>query len=272
MLPTLFGTSYNKFAHRYAIFGGYQGYQVLKYVNLDELYSKIKMSSFTCITEDVLDLPEYHHKVVNFNLDTEARRLYVEMKKESVIQINGEDISPDNVLATCNKLSQLSSGFIIDNDLVAVNIDDTRIDIFMDVVEEIAPSEPIVVFYRYKMDAHKISSALAKSKISYSFLNGDSNELIDWKEGKTRVLIAQYSSGSEGVDLTRSRYVIYYNHVYSNTLFDQSVMRCRRPNQKSNKVFYIHLIASQTIDGDIYKCLHDKRDIVSYMINVLRGN
>ena len=44
--PDIFGPSYTAFSHRYAIFGGYQNYEVVGYQNEPELSEKIHSIAF----------------------------------------------------------------------------------------------------------------------------------------------------------------------------------------------------------------------------------
>lgn len=270
MNPNVFGTSYRSFQSRYAVMGGYGNYQVIRYQNLPELYGKVSITSYTCMSDDVLDLPEDVHKVVQFPLEGETKKIYQEMKKNSVLELEGKEITPANVLSVVNKLSQIASGFIIDDQRNTVEISRDKISVLMDVIEEIDPSEQLVVFYRYSFEHHQISESLKKSGISYMSLNGNVNELPEWKRGESRILLVQFESGSEGVDLSNSRYIIYYSKTYSNTNYQQSLMRIRRPTQKSDTVFYTHIVCKGTVDEDIHQCLMTKQDLFNLMVQKLK--
>ena len=98
---------------------------------------------------------------------------------------------------------------------------------------------------------------------------GDRPEaLAGWKNGECRILLAQIQSGTEGVDLTRARYAIFYSPDYSPGHHQQAMARVHRPGQ-TRHVTYIYLLAlingRRTIDSGIRDILakrqHDDQKI-----------
>jgi hypothetical protein len=81
------------------------------------------------------------------------------------------------------------------------------------------------------------------------------------------VLAAQIQAGSEGNDMTRSRYQIYFSVGYSLTNYSQSLRRILRPGQERN-VVYIHIIAKGTVDTKVYKALRDRKEIIEYVLGL----
>src|SRR5690606_16547233 len=69
--PRIFGTSFTKFRSRYAIMGGYGGYQVMGYQNLEELAAKAHSIAVRVTKEQCLDLPETANQFVYADLAAE---------------------------------------------------------------------------------------------------------------------------------------------------------------------------------------------------------
>lgn len=95
-----------------------------------------------------------------------------------------------------------------------------------------------------------------------SRLTGKWDELEDWQQGRTRVLIVQIEAGAESIDLTRANYCILYSTGYSLNDYTQFLARLRRPGADlSKKIFYYHLLAENTIDDVVFEALQTKKNI-----------
>ena len=99
-------------------------------------------------------------------------------------------------------------------------------------------------------------------------LSGNANDLSSDAKFPIGVntLIVQIQSGSVGVDLSRSSIAIYYSLGLSLGDYLQSRSRLHRPGQQ-NKVTYIHLLASKTIDVKAYKALLKREELIKYIMN-----
>jgi superfamily II DNA or RNA helicase len=82
---------------------------------------------------------------------------------------------------------------------------------------------------------------------------------VDFGDIKNTVTLANYKSGSEGVEFTYADIIIYFSPTESYTEFYQSYGRCHRNNQK-NKVTAYKFITYNTIEEDIYHALNSKKD------------
>jgi len=76
----------------------------------------------------------------------------------------------------------------------------------------------------------------------------------------------QMQAGGVGIDLSKARYCIYFSVGFSLGDYEQSLARVHRPGQK-NKVFYIHIITTNTVDEKIYAALEQKKDVINTIIN-----
>lgn len=240
--------------------------------NLDML--REKMFSCAFYIESSVELPEQTDIVRSFRMPERTERLYRKFKKERVAKLNGKYLESDNVLTTVLRLQQITSGYAKTEDIETkqekvINLDHTRREELMSLLEDFPKNEPVVIFAHYKKDIKNIRKVCTELGISCSELSGSVDTLKDWKQGKTQALAVQYSSGSESVDLTRARYCIYYSLTQRLALYEQSRKRIHRPNQ-TRPVVYYHLIETMakghTIDEKIYDSLKAKKDIVNYIM------
>ena len=79
------------------------------------------------------------------------------------------------------------------------------------------------------------------------------------------VLAVQLQAGGVGIDLTRASIGVYYSMGFSLGDYQQSLARLHRPGQKYNVTFY-HLVATSTVDQQVYKALQNRRAVVEEIL------
>lgn len=242
------------------------------YKNLDQLTQKMFSCAF--YIESSIELPKQTDIEYPFKMPEKTEKLYKQFTKEKVSELNGMYLESNNVLTTVLRLQQMTSGYARVEDIETkeqkiLNIDKARRTELQELMEQFPEDEPLVVFAHYKKDLKNIHKACKELGYSYSEVSGSVDTLKDWKQGKTRVLGVQYSSGSESIDLTRARYCIYYTLTQRLALYEQSRKRIHRPGQ-TRPVVYYHMIETmskgKTIDEKIYAALKSKKDIVDYIM------
>lgn len=278
--PTIFGTNLGNFRDEYenldAVMTARIGHRILDknnpYKNLDKLHEKMFSCAF--YIESSVELPEQTDITRTFHMPPKTEKLYNQVFKEKVAELNGLWLQSDNVLTTILRLQQITSGFACVEDIYTkekkrLNVDTARKEEFCELLQEFPVGEPIVVFARFKKDLKNIHKCCEELGFSYSEVSGTTDTLKDWKSGKTQILGVQYSSGSESIDLTRARYCVYYSLTERLALYEQSRKRIHRPGQ-THPVAYYHLIETKkkgyTIDEKMYAALQSKKDIVEYVM------
>lgn len=277
---SIFGTNLGKFRDEYEnidpVMTARIGHRILDkvtpYKNLEQLHEKMFSCAF--YIESSVELPEQTDIEWRFHMPDKTEKLYHQVFKERVAEINGKWLESDNVLTTILRLQQMTSGYAQVEDIDTkekkiVNIDHARIEEFIELVQAFPEDEPIVVFAVYKKDLKNIRLACSRMGISCSEVSGSVDTLSEWKKGKSRILAVQYSSGSESIDLTRAKYCIYYSFTQRLALYEQSRKRIHRPGQ-TRPVVYYHMIETMkkglTIDEKMYQALKNKKDIVDYVM------
>lgn len=277
--PSIFGTRYDKFCDRYENVDLYRtaraGYTVLDekqpYKNLDELREKMFSVAFNCQVE--LDLPEQHHITVEYDVPSKIQNYYKHIKKHGVLSLEQGTLTVENILSLTLRFQQLLDGYIpvLDDDMneTMVKVDDERVRVLQELIEGLG-DEPVVVFARFRKDFSDIREMLDSVHITHSEVSGAADTYEEWREGKTQVLLVQPQSGSEGLDMTRSRYAIYYSKHPSLALYKQSLKRIHRPGQ-NRPCTYFHIIGKMStgnsVDETIMKAHQLNMEIVDYVMN-----
>ncbi len=262
--PSIFGYSNTRFKQRYAIMGGFQGYQVVGYRNTGEFRKKF-YSITVSADKDVLDLLPTRHVEVPLEMDAKDLERYNTLKREMVLEIREGRITVNNALVKLLRLQQLTSGYLpVDDpetDEPLVELNTVKAEALRELLTNISFDEPVVVFYRFVSDKRKIYEICSDELMSCGEVSGQGNDLKAWQAGSLKVLAVQIKSGSEGIDLTRARYAIYYSNSFSLGSYMQSLSRLDRPGQESHVVYY-HLLVKGTIDYTLYHSLKKKAAVV----------
>lgn len=263
--PSIFGPWKMGFLRRYAVMGGYEDRQVVRWENADELREKIALLELRARLEDVLSLPSAQHVKLPVTLPSKALSIYRALEDEFLAEVDAGTITAANAMVKLLRLQQVTGGATKTEDGRTAEIHREKESALSDLLESADPSEPIVVFARFHSDLDQTIRA-AKDRGGVLELSGRRNELQAWQDGKARVLAVQIQAGGVGVDLTRARIAVYYSLGFSLGEYEQSLARIHRPGQE-RPVLYYHLIAQGTVDEKVYEALRKKRDVVNFILD-----
>jgi len=269
--PSFLGKNYYAFRHTYAVMGGFNNKQVVGYRNQEHLSRKISKFMIKVSIDDVLELPESVSEVLEVDLEPEAKRLhdsiYSQLREAAMEGRVGEHYA---ALAV-TRMMQITGGYFHDDEKGEVR----RVSYSKERALEEALSmvgaqsgEPVVVFGVFHQDLDTILDVAKRIGLSYGELSGRRNNLEDFRQGKINLLAVQIQAGGVGVDLSRSRYAIYYSVGYSLGNYLQSLARIRRPGQ-TRKVVYLHLVARGTIDERVFEALSAKSEVISHVLETI---
>lgn len=274
--PTIFGTNFERFCDEYQNLdirlSSRVGYRVLDkknpYRNLDKL--REKMFSCAFYIEPDIKLPKTTRMIVKIPMDQKTETLYRELSKEGAIETEDGFMTVNNALAMITRKQQLTSGYLPIEREDTGGVDLKRVSTYRRTflykfLKGLPEDEPVVVFAKFRKDLYSIRKAAERLGTGYSELSGSEDTLSEWKDGKTRVIGVQYTSGAESVDLTRAHICIFYTLDHSLAKYEQALKRIHRPGQE-NPCLYYHFVATmssgRTIDQDILSALREKRDLV----------
>lgn len=266
---SIFGKAWYRFKERYGLWSGFNGYVLIKYINLDELHSKVNEFSFT-VNSSVLDLPEEHTVTRTVTMPASVRKLYKQFAQDFIVSLDGETMSADNVLVKLLRLHQLTGGYLVTDGTQPTLVDDFKGKALTELLDSFNLDEPLVIFYKFHTDMHLIAKAVEDSGRKWGAINGTISQYEEWGRGDFPVVLVQVSSGSAGIDFTRARYSIFYSMGFSLGDFTQAKGRLHRPGQ-SNQVTHIMLTVTDSIDTYISEAISGKVEPISYITSRLRG-
>lgn len=279
----LFGTSFAKFRTRYAVMGGYGGYEVTGYQRMDEFTEKLSRILFQCKAEDVLDLPGERDETRTTVLDKATKKTYDELWSDYYAEVGDGAVTATNALTRLLRIQQVTSGHlpVVSTDAETgeettevVTLGSEKRDLLEDYLRDIPAdpsnpgSDPVVVFCRFTHDLANVRSVAEALGRTYGELSGQTKTALSADATMAPgldVVGVQIQSGGVGIDLTASRYGIYYSLGFSLTDYLQSRARLHRPGQERS-VLYTHLVAEGTIDEVVYQALAARQDVIEAVL------
>jgi len=274
--PALFGQSLTRFRSEYCVMGGYEGRQVIDYRNMDAFRATMATITSRVKLSDVVQLPEFTDEEVVVEMGAEGRKMYADLRENFIAMHSEGVITASNAISKLLRLQQMTSGYAMvsndDDETKCVEVDKSKSEALKDIIEAAPKDEPIVVFCRFVRDIREVHRVSSESGRSSFEISGAGNQQSAWEAecdlGMGPVIAVQIQAGGVGIDLTKSRYCVYYSLGFSLSDYQQSRARVHRPGQKRG-VFYYHLIVPGTVDRIIYQALKDKRKVVDAVIEEL---
>jgi len=269
LAPWVFGTRFEDFRARYAIMGGFENREVIRWVNQGELSEKIASLSVQVRTRDVLDLPPEVDQERYAVLEPKAKRVYRDLHKEFIAGTAAGIVTVSNALTKLLRLHQIASaGLLQYDDGTHEVISRAKRMLLRDTLRDLPPGEPLVVFCLFRHSIQLVLEELARAGRSAAELSGTHHQLAEWQSGMYNALVVQIKAGSEGISMTRARYVLYYDLTFDLGAYLQSRARIMRPGQQ-HAVTYLHLLTKGTVDTKIHRALRDKRAVVDAILDEL---
>lgn len=288
--PDIFGTNFSFFKREYCVLGGFEGRQVIGWVNQERLKKKFFSIAHHVDADDCLDLPDKHDIPIKFDLDSKAKRIYNELNQDFVADVGDGVVTASNALVKLLRLAQIAGGFLVyEHELNTTTqdfwsqtvkkeriIDNNKIETTIEIIKDLPPQEPIVIFFRFTNEIQRMTDAIHKAfkrenARSITEVSGRVDDMLDFKDGvwlakTTNTALIQIQAGCEGIDLTAARYTFYFSMGLSLGQYRQSRKRTRRPGQ-TRKCFYYHIMARGTVDQKIMTSMAQKKQVVNSILD-----
>jgi SNF2 family DNA or RNA helicase len=289
-------TNLLQFRSRYCDMGGFQGKQVIRFRNLEDLQARLKPHTLRRLKVDCLDLPPKLAPVpLTVPLTPKTWAMYKRMRDHAIVELSGEVSVASQAVTKLIRLSQLTSGFL--GGLAGTKTEETsseKIAFLTDWLTARLDEDPtfkVVIWTQFRHDVARLRDALASLPMEVGTLWGGSSTeerhralrllhpsrvpsdpasaptAARWSEAATAV-IGTPQSGSMGITLAAASNVVYLNNAYSLNIRQQSEDRTHRPGQ-TRAVSYFDVLAEgptgqRTIDHIVLKALREKRELAEW--------
>lgn len=219
--------------------------------------------------EDYLELPDLIFNTVPVVLDKKGQQSYEKLEKEMLLEVDESTIDAGSAAVLTNKLLQLCNGAVYDEDRNIINIHDSKIEAFNELIEGLN-GKPALVFYNFQHDKERIKKSLAKTNLRVRELKTPQDE-TDWNNREIDILLAHPASAAYGLNLQKGgNHVIWFGLNWSLELYQQANARLYRQGQ-TEKVIVHHLTVAGGVDEDVAAALENKTSTQDQLMNALKA-
>lgn len=256
--------AFYSFRNHYCNMGGYGGYQIVGYKNLDELESRLDEIMLRRRKEEVLDLPEKMYIDEFVDMTPKQKQVYDEVTAE--IKMNIDQIKmANNPLAELIRMRQ-ATGY---TGILSSQIQESaKLDRMEELVEEaIENTKKVVIFSNWTQMTDAICERFNDTRTHnyyYALITGETKDsdrqaIVErfQNDDDTKVLIGTAGAMGTGLTLTAGTVEIFMDEPWNMALKEQCVDRCHRIGQKNNLTIYT-LMCKDTIDERIHEIVEKK--------------
>jgi len=276
------GKTIGAFRNSYFSPGAHKGHIVyewkLKPGGKEQIDEKLSDLCLSMKAEDWVHLPDIIYRETVVTMSDEERRVYDRFQRDRVLPLlegalsdpeNFESlVAGDTAAITANKLLQMASGDVYDDQGGVFHIHDRKLDALADLIEA-ANGEPVLVFYSYKPGAAAIRKRFPEA-VQLGDCGMTTPELIDnWNAGKIPLLLCHPASAGHGLNLQEGGHiVVWYGLPWSLELYQQANARLHRMGQK-RAVTVQHILCENTIDERVLQALQRKDATQNALLDAL---
>lgn len=255
------GKTITGFRDQYFVPGERSGHIVYKWHEKKEaeqrIYGAIKDIAVSMKAEDWLKLPERIDRTVPIRLSEKAAHLYKKLEKELLLEFVDADVVATTAAALSNKLLQMASGAVYDEERGVKEIHEAKLDALEDILEA-SQGKPVMVFYNYKHSLQRVQQRFPQARILRKGKEGV-QDITDWNTNKIPLLLLHPKSAGHGLNLQESncQTVIWFDQIWSLEEFQQANARVYRQGQ-TRKIVVMQLVAEGTMDEEVVEAIDKK--------------
>ena len=234
------------------------------------IYQKISDMTISMRSGDYLQMPEKMISQCVVEMSTEERKQYQQLKKNLILQLEGDMVTAKNAASLSGKLSQMANGAVYTDEGSVFEFHQRKLDALEDMIEA-ANGKTVLVAYWFQHDMERISQRLQDKKISFEKL--DSAESMErWNAGKLPVALIHPASAGHGLNLQEGgSTIIWFGLTWSLELYQQTNGRLWRQGQKDQTVVIHHIITAGSIDEKILTALNNKNTTQESIISAVKA-
>lgn len=231
----------------------------------EKIYKKIGDITIAMKATDYLPMPDRIINKINIPLSATEQKRYDTLKREMAVSVKGKEIDAVNAAALSNKLLQMASGAVYDEEKRMIPVHDRKLDALEEVIEG-ANGKPVLVAYWYKHDLERIKKRFTVQEIKTK------EDIADWNARKIPVAVIHPAAAGHGLNLQSGGCtLVWFSLTWSLELYEQTNARLYRQGQKETVVIH-HLLAKGTIDEDVMNALAHKNKTQAALIDAVKAN
>jgi SNF2 family DNA or RNA helicase len=229
--------------------------------------------------DDVVELPDIIHQMIDVDLSPEQKTLYEKVAKELQVMVKEKLVTAMNAGVAMGKLLQIAGGWVYAQDKSVVRLDASpRIDKLLEIIDGNERKLLVFVPYRHALEglSHVLSGEGGKrwwsgDPIEHCVVHGQTPNREDLfnafqNTDKYKVLLAHPECLAHGLTLTTADTIVWYLPLASLDIYDQANARIRRVGQK-HKQQILHLQGTP-VEKKIYALLRGKAKVQDQLLGM----
>jgi SNF2 family DNA or RNA helicase len=240
--------------------GGYGGYQIVGYKNLDELQTKLNDIMLRRLKDEVLDLPEKIYVDEYVEMGTKQSKIYAEVTADVRNNIDKIKMS-NNPLSEMIRMRQ-ATGYpgILSSEIT----DSAKLDRMEELVDDaISNNKKVIIFSNWTQITDEVYKRLS-SRYHCLQITGqtkdEERQIIVNKfqeDNNCKIVIGTTGAMGTGITIHAASVEIFMDEPWSKALKDQAEDRAHRIGQTKNLTIY-SLLTKNTIDEKIHAIVYKK--------------
>ena len=232
--------------------------------NADQVVFSALQPAIRFTKEECLDLPEMTYVSREVELTPQQKKYYELLRKQLVMQTEGEQVTAVNAAVGLSKLLQISCGAVYSDSGETLEFDiKNRYKVLREVIDE--TQQKILLFVPFKNTIRILSDKLKDDGFKTEIINGDvpahkrAEIFKSFQETSSpRILIIQPQAAAHGVTLTAADTVVWWGPTPSLETYAQANARAHRAGQR-HPVTVVRLQGSNA-EKHLYKMLDNRID------------
>ncbi len=285
-----FGTSYYGFLENYynkylSPYGNYPIYQ-LKEGKEEEIKQKMYEQAIRFKKSECLDLPPvvYEDRFIELEGDQLAAYKKLLAANKAVIVDKDNKLEVKRLLV---KFRQICGGFIKESkdeknkqssekeEKVIIFKSNAKLKELISILEELQ-NDKVVIFAYFRTEQKQIYETLVKFRKDVLRLTADitkdefnRNKELFQTDPNYKILVASLEMASRGIDLTASKYCVFYSLDFDTEMIKQAEERFQRPGSEwADKITLIRLLCRNTVDDKrLLKVLKDDFTTIDKLVD-----
>jgi SNF2 family DNA or RNA helicase len=233
---------------------------------VEEMQERIKDICLSMRTADYLDLPERVITDVPAIMPPAAWRVYKDMKKDMIAQVDEAELNATTAATMVNKLRQIASGFAYGDDGTVQQVHTGKLEVLDDIITD-SGDEPVLVVYQYK-------SELAAMRARYPDLVElrDTVDIVEkWNKRQLPIMAIHPASAGHGLNLQAGgRIMVWTTPTWSLGQYEQTNARLYRMGQDKPVMIY-RITVPGTVDEQIHDVLARKGSVQDALMDALKS-
>lgn len=258
-------SSFYAFKNRYCVMGGYGGYEIVGYKNLNDLKEKLKDNMLRRKKDEVLNLPSKVRQTEYVEMTAKQAQLYKEVLNGIKANIQEVKLSP-NPLAQLIRLRQVTAHTSILSQTVN---ESAKLERLKEILEELSENnQKAVIFSNWTNVTDMLEREL--KAFNPAVITGKTDDRMEQVEkfqndANCRVIIGTIGAMGTGLTLTAASTVIFMDKPWNMANTEQAEDRAHRIGT-TGTVNIITLVCKDTIDERIEEIIEEKAEMAKALV------